>query len=101
MEGGEAPIDSASVVLTVVPSSIREESTMVVEFDAFGRWVAVNPDIPPPPIEAHPVALPLAKIPVGAWPVVQREGFAASAVAVAALPVVLWFRVGMSAANGV
>lgn len=50
-------------------------------------------------MDAQPVALPDAVIPVGAFPVEQRVGVAARAVAaaarvaVAALPVVLWFRV--------
>ena len=35
-----------------------------------------------PESAAHPVALPLAVIPVGAWPVEQSVGAAASAVAV-------------------
>jgi hypothetical protein len=41
-----------------------------------------------PPV-AHPVAFPLARIPVGAWPVEQSVGVDASAVAVAAFPLVL------------
>lgn len=56
---------------------------------AIGTWVAVMPERPLLPIAAQPVALPLARIPVGAWPVVQRVGVLARAVAVAALPVVL------------
>jgi hypothetical protein len=44
----------------------------------------------PPPIAAHPVAFPLARTPVGAFPVEQSVGVAASAVAVAALPLVLF-----------
>lgn len=48
----------------------------------------------PPPMMAHPVALPFARTPVGALPVVQSVGVAAKAVAVAALPVVLWLNVG-------
>jgi hypothetical protein len=43
---------------------------------------------PPPPMLAQPVALPLARMPVGACPVLHRLGVLASAVAVAALPVV-------------
>src|ERR1700677_410722 len=41
------------------------------------------------PNTAHPVALPLVKIPVGACPAEQSVGNVASAVAVAALPLVL------------
>ena len=44
--------------------------------------------IPPEEIEAQPVALPLARIPVGAVPVEHRVGVDAKADAVAALPVV-------------
>ena len=42
-----------------------------------------------PLIDAHPVALPLGNMPVGACPVGHNDGVAASAVAVAALPEVL------------
>lgn len=45
--------------------------------------------VPPAPIEAHPVALPLARTPVGACPVEHRLGVDARAVAVVAFPVVL------------
>ena len=45
------------------------------------------------------MALPFAKIPVGASPVEQRVGVEARAEAVPALPVVLWFSVGTSAAT--
>src|ERR1700722_7896059 len=66
------------------------------------RVVAVAPAEPlavmgsplPPVIDAQPVALPFARIPVGALPVVQSDGAEARAVAVAALPVVFWFHVG-------
>lgn len=44
--------------------------------------------IPPPLIEAQPVALPLASMPVGALPVPQSVGVTERALAVAALPVV-------------
>ena len=50
-------------------------------------------------ILAQPVALPLERIPVGAWPVVQSVGVPAKAVAVvavAALPLVLAALFGMS-----
>ena len=46
----------------------------------------------PPEGVKHPVALPFARTPVAACPVVQVLGVAASAVAVAALPVVLFVR---------
>lgn len=55
-------------------------------------------------IAAHPVALPLAKMPVGALPVEHSVGVAVKApavVAVAALPVVLWFNVATRAAASV
>ena len=52
-------------------------------------------------VAAHPVALPLASMPVGAWPVEHSDGVAASAVAVAALPVVDWFSVATRAAANV
>jgi hypothetical protein len=55
---------------------------------------ALKAELPPPPIVAHPVAFPFARIPVGAFPVEQRVGADASAEAVAAFPVVLWLRVG-------
>jgi hypothetical protein len=54
--------------------------------------LVTEPD--PPPIEAQPVALPFARMPVGALPVEQRVGVEARAVAVAAFPVVFWFNVG-------
>jgi hypothetical protein len=46
---------------------------------------------------AQPVALPVAVTPVGALPAEHSVGVVASAVAVAALPVVDWFSVGMRA----
>jgi hypothetical protein len=42
-----------------------------------------------PVLAAQPVALPFARMPVGEYPVEQRVGVEANAVAVAALPVVL------------
>jgi hypothetical protein len=42
--------------------------------------------LPPPEIEAHPVAFPFARIPVGAFPVEHKVGVAARLVAVGALP---------------
>lgn len=64
-------------------------------------WLVQPSEISEPPIEgvvalsmaagttAHPVALPKAVIPVGADPAAQVVGVVASAVAVAAFPVVL------------
>jgi len=46
----------------------------------------------------HPSELPEASTPAGAWPLAQFVPLAAKALAVAALPVVDWFSVGMSAA---
>ena len=43
---------------------------------------------------AQPSALPDASTPRAGWPLEQLVPLAASAVAVAALPVVLWFNVG-------
>ena len=51
---------------------------------------------PLPPIVAQPVALPLAAMPVGAWPVAQSDGVVPKAVVVAALPVVFAALLGMS-----
>jgi hypothetical protein len=47
----------------------------------------------------QPFEFPFAKIPRKACPEVQGVGVAARAEAVAALPVVFWFRVGMKFAG--
>src|SRR6185312_3588489 len=55
--------------------------------------------VPVPVGVKHPTAFPFAPTPVAATPAPQFVGVDASAVAVAALPVVLWFSAGMSAAT--
>ena len=44
--------------------------------------ITLPPGAPAPAMEAHPVALPLARTPVGAFPVEQRVGVEANAAAV-------------------
>ena len=72
----------------------------VVEYAAFESerfpvaLVRADHTVEPPPIAAQPVAFPFAKMPVGAFPELQSVGVPAKAVAVAAFPVVFWFRVG-------
>lgn len=89
-------VESAIRTWPSVPTGKRALAVENVKRSPF----VVNGD-EPPPIEAQPVAFPFARMPVGACPVEQSVGVPANELAVAALPVVLWFRVGMSPAMSV
>jgi hypothetical protein len=71
-------------LLIVVPSGFTPPRVLLV---AVGREYV-------PAGVAHPSAFPLASTPCAYCPVVQLVPFAAKAVAVPALPLVLWLRVG-------
>lgn len=94
--GPETPFGAARKVLAVSLVAVTASVPLAVNGDP----LTVNHEGNDNPTEfkstAHPVALPFEMTPVGAEPVAHSVGVAPSD---AALPVVLWFRVGMSAAT--
>ena len=71
----------------VVNASVKVPEPVTGEPVTVNPAGAASPTLLTEPNGAHPVALPLARMPVAALPVEQSVGVLARAVAVAALPV--------------
>jgi len=80
-------VDVAFTGVAVKPAALTVEATKFSK-DWLVLFVPMVCSVRPLAIDAHPVALPLARMPVGAEPVEQSVGVPDSAAAVAADPVV-------------